>query len=751
MVAANYGLSVVKCSAQPNAYSPKVAAAALLLLGVLLAWCVVEASRPWPRRAAIRALVAAAYLLLAGHPLLLTAPLPSPPLLHVLGAAMHVTAVGWGTRVAWVAVPLFAAGVVAVRAPGLGLGAAAVEGGLLMLTGLIATAVVHVLNRALTRVEDAVATAAAAQEVAARAARRAFEEIRWDAIVHDLVLGALLGAARAGPHPEPTDEPEPTGGRQTAGAPETRGNREMRDDREPAGARESAGARELAEQALAAMSGAGRDPHLDLADRARRDADRLGLDVHLDLHGQLLDADVAEAYAGAIGQALANVARHAGTTSVLVRGTLGARHATVTIIDEGRGFDTPTPRRSGLATTAARLRAVGGEARVHSEAGHGTTVTLTWDAHSGPRTWSRSEWTLATFAPLMTLGAVTVALNMWLGARHWRASTAPWASVVVLAAIVILTVAASLAAPASRAWRVIVAGLVLVPGLAAATSLTGAAPDWRYWYLGALTAAFGATSFRYHPGTGAAAGIGAATLVSIVDSARGYPWTDCWLGPMPVLLVTVMAGWALRRSLERSWDQVARSTEAARRARLEAVEDEERQAAASRRTAALRDLTVGALSRIAAGEPCSDAERADLLVIEASVRDGLVAPDLVDGPLHAALAQARRRGVQVLVEGSADSGGPEDGFAALRAQLRVVVREVLTRAEPGSVIRVHWGDPRDTGGFTLGYAAPAPPGGSSPQHIGEAVQAVIRRLDAETALRVSHDTWAVLVESTGVR
>jgi hypothetical protein len=709
LVLANFALTVTKSAGQPDAYRPGASAVCLTLLGVLLAWCVAESTRARPRRAAMRVLVSAAYLMLATHPLILTRDLPSPPLLHALGAAMHVTAVGWGTRAAWWAVPGFAAAVIAIRAPALGTGRALTEGGLLLLTGLITTAVVHVLRRALERADGAVAAAGRAQEMAARAARRAFEEIRWDAITHDLVLGALLGAGRAG------------GGH----VPE--------------------GARQLARDAMTALAGPGRAREQDISARAHRSARLLGLSLDLDLRGDLLDAEVTEIVSDAVDQALSNIARHSGVTQATVRGVLGARHATVTVTDHGRGFAVPTPRRSGLSTTAARLRSIGGTAHVRSAVGQGTTVTLTWNAPLTAAAPSRAEWTMTTFAPLMVLGAIAVGLNIALGARHWQVSPWPWASALVLLGVVLTTIAASLLSPGSPGQPAVVASLVLLPGLAAATGALGAPTDWRYWYLGALTPAIGATAFRCRPAAGGAAGVGAGLLVSVVDSIRGFPWFACWVGPMPVLLITALAGWALRRSLERAWDQVTRSSLAAHRSRLEAVEDEERQTAAARRTAALRALTAAALTRIADGTVSSTTERAELLIVEASVRDALVAPSLVDPVMQGTLAAARRRGAAVMIEGSDVGPGTDDD--SVLPTLRLVVAIVLEQASPGSTTTIHWGDPDEPGGFTLAYAAAGAPAVVPPRALAEALNAAITRLGADTFLAVSSDSLAVLVES----
>jgi signal transduction histidine kinase len=76
-------------------------------------------------------------------------------------------------------------------------------------------------------------------------------------------------------------------------------------------------------------------------------------------------------------EALANVARHAGASSVRV--ALGQRGTEVvlTVADDGRGFDPSAPEdngRTGLIGMQERLAAVGGGLNLRSEPGRGTTV-----------------------------------------------------------------------------------------------------------------------------------------------------------------------------------------------------------------------------------------------------------------------------------------------------------------------------------------------------------------------------------------
>jgi ligand-binding sensor domain-containing protein/signal transduction histidine kinase len=76
-------------------------------------------------------------------------------------------------------------------------------------------------------------------------------------------------------------------------------------------------------------------------------------------------------------EALTNVARHAAATKVSVVLTLSSTRLTLTVVDDGRGFDPAAATEGrGLANLARRAAALSGVASVSSVTGHGTTVRL---------------------------------------------------------------------------------------------------------------------------------------------------------------------------------------------------------------------------------------------------------------------------------------------------------------------------------------------------------------------------------------
>jgi len=134
------------------------------------------------------------------------------------------------------------------------------------------------------------------------------------------------------------------------------------------------------------------DPHHDdlasLLARLRRLASDL-LDDHgialdfvapPDAEGIRLSADQRRHLLMMLKEALHNAARHAGARRVEVRIEATGSAVLAVVRDDGRGFDVATAISAnggrGLPNLRARARALGGAVDVRSEAGAGTTVTL---------------------------------------------------------------------------------------------------------------------------------------------------------------------------------------------------------------------------------------------------------------------------------------------------------------------------------------------------------------------------------------
>jgi signal transduction histidine kinase len=91
-----------------------------------------------------------------------------------------------------------------------------------------------------------------------------------------------------------------------------------------------------------------------------------------------LPAAAVEALADATGEALTNVAKHAGVDTATVRTTVTGHELVVSILDQGCGFD-PADVSQGIGLVHSivdRTAGVDGTARIDSAPGSGTYVEL---------------------------------------------------------------------------------------------------------------------------------------------------------------------------------------------------------------------------------------------------------------------------------------------------------------------------------------------------------------------------------------
>jgi signal transduction histidine kinase len=108
---------------------------------------------------------------------------------------------------------------------------------------------------------------------------------------------------------------------------------------------------------------------------------RPDVEVHMDASHDLpaeLRPDVRETVYFILREALHNIARHAGPTTVGVELRAGPECLLLVVGDDGRGFDPATAarRRHGLAGMQERAKLAGGDLEITSAPGEGTTVRL---------------------------------------------------------------------------------------------------------------------------------------------------------------------------------------------------------------------------------------------------------------------------------------------------------------------------------------------------------------------------------------
>ncbi len=97
------------------------------------------------------------------------------------------------------------------------------------------------------------------------------------------------------------------------------------------------------------------------------------MDAHLPT-GCPLPAPVEEAFLRIAQEALSNCARHSQATSVQITLECGPEQVILSVVDNGRGFDTQKLNGTGvgLHSMRERMEALGGTIEVESKLGEGT-------------------------------------------------------------------------------------------------------------------------------------------------------------------------------------------------------------------------------------------------------------------------------------------------------------------------------------------------------------------------------------------
>lgn len=147
----------------------------------------------------------------------------------------------------------------------------------------------------------------------------------------------------------------------------------------------------------AALAAAPREPVKNLVTALREAVERAsgrGLTVELVTAEATVQPSpvVTEALAQAVGEALTNVAKHAGVGRAVVRVVTSPDGVEVTVRDHGCGFDADAVRPGfGIPQSiTARMRELGGDAVVSSRPGRGTRVRLRSPARASSSPCDRS-------------------------------------------------------------------------------------------------------------------------------------------------------------------------------------------------------------------------------------------------------------------------------------------------------------------------------------------------------------------------
>lgn len=562
----------------------------------------------------------------------------APPLMHVSVVGLLVTCAIADHRASISAAALLGLGTFAINLDGDGWARALLESTLFLAVALLCPLILSLLERAATQVDEAHAAGLKADEARLRAYRRAKESERWDALVHDKVLGAL-GLCLLG---------------------------------------RWAPAQSLAADALSAMAGSATPP--DFASAVQEHTAGLGLMLDLHVVGReeaVLDRDVPAAVTEVACDLLSNVSRHSGAHRASVRACFAERHVSVEVVDEGRGFDPDAlvPRRAGLKRAQVRMRRLGGAVTIQAASGAGTRVSLAWVAPSAePRT--RATWRPDVFRQLMALGVLITAIDVALGLEHLADTQEPAVALAGAVASLGLLLAVGKAGQGSR-WAVAVVPLLaLVTHTQAANVVVSDHIDWRYWFVGAQNAAVGLLALRHSGRLGFAAGL--AVVLGVMTGSASAGGVDFYrlITLTPQLLLCAVGGALLRRGLATAVEASRKSMEVVGLSKLRVAEEDERHEMARGRVATLREQAGAMLTRIALNaDSLSEQELASVARLEAVLRDQLVAGAVLTPTLSGEVQACRERGVVVEIASDATAPSPRQ-LVAFDAVLRAVLAHV---------------------------------------------------------------------------
>lgn len=546
----------------------------------------------------------------------------APSLAHsaILAAAASWACLAWPVAVADIAATVVLGGFVLVGTDALGSlswANSAYYGAIGMVATMSWTAVVTTVRMA---------------QRASRESRRSAEELirseealaesnRWDALIHDKVLNALGTAAKA-----------------------------IR----PAIERP---ARILAQDALDALRQTGDREHPERLDQQiRRAAHALGLHADIRIEGTP-SGMVAESFQRAVGEALTNVARHSGVTEVTVTGAFSAERAELVVRDEGCGFDpglVPENRRGLRGSVLETMEARGGRAEIDSGPGRGTTVTMSWHA---PEPWTVRINELGYFRAMVAFFILALAISLSLGVPC-SPYVIDWRLEDLGLTVLVLCAAGAMVWPHLNCWKCALLAGATVSAQAMMLGNLNLTPEigWQEWFIGFSLGVFTPLAWRtrrrrwclYAALSYPAVTIGGALLGGYDVGWLMFSRFSSFTFPIAMSMAAAWAAGSMDAALASVRDSRTRTLDALRRgARAEAVRAE-----TERRLATIEGGPLRMLGRLAAGERIDAAVRRECVLLEASTRDLLVAPYIVDETMRGLFRAARERGATVVITGS---------------------------------------------------------------------------------------------------
>jgi signal transduction histidine kinase len=426
------------------------------------------------------------------------------------------------------------------------------------------------------------------------------------------------------------------------------------------------------------------------------------------LDGEKLPAGAAEALLASTREALRNAVRHARPHHIAVNWSATREgpqlRVSSRVEDDGAGFDVesvPADRLGLRLSMAERMRDAGGRCSVSSEPGVGTTVELAWTGASrAPDSRTRSPQPRAAHAlpadfpvaQLVMLTWLVVGIEIFLGLLNANRfiETAPavlaMVAMCVLAAVV-LHAGRSLRLPT---WAAVssIALIATVAGLMDFALPRDRWPDAALWHFYPLQLVLVVLAIRRRIKIAIVGLLVLAVCYGWWSLRSDFGWTGLVIavfGPAVFLLLAVIVTRRLRA--------IARRQDLSRRQEIVAAEESAGwYAARVQRSLWVADLIETAsatLTKIgAADRDIPVALKTEARLLEAGLREALVARNVMSDELADVTDAARRRGVSVTFVDSRRGPVPAIVGRAVTSEVRAAlessaVQSVVVRLGPG--------------------------------------------------------------------
>ncbi len=419
-----------------------------------------------------------------------------------------------------------------------------------------------------------------------------------------------------------------------------------------------------------------------------------------------LPAEAAEALLASTREALRNAVRHARPHHIAVDWSATREGSQLRVSsrieDDGAGFDVrsvPADRLGLRLSMAERMRDAGGTCSVSSEPGVGTTVDLAWTGaftdQDFPRTRSRPAHALPADFPvtqLVTLTWLLVGLGIFLGLLNANRFTNVAPAVLAMVAMCVLAAAVLHAGRALRlpTWAAIsaIALIAAVAGLMDFALPRERWPDAALWHFYPLQLVLVVLAIRRRIKVALVGLLVLAVCYAWWSLRSDFGWTGLLIaifGPAVFLLLAVIVTRTLRA--------IARRQAASRRQEIVAAEESASwYAARVQRSLWVADLIETAsttLTKIAAADRDISVQlKAEARLLEAGLREALVARNVMSDELADVTDAARRRGVSVTFVDSRRGPVPPIVGRAVTAEVRAAlessaVQKVVVRLGSG--------------------------------------------------------------------